>query len=768
MLLHYAFSRDLPLGRLYLASRSDCGLSLEKRQPKAIDLAFPVDEEDTEDVYKKQIQDLYKFNRKRVKDELVEKYSFDWKAERKSLPPHLSQISLQHSFIPRVGELVLWCPYFPDELDLIFNSETGFYQFYSFDQERFLGFPNWHGGVIAAAPSSIAVDGPLDFPDILSNPGKKSAYNASGFRVETFPDPNNDADKSLSKQYKYVPLRQIRPLSHWQTLLRGIPERKLDPSMKYALTGMTTVSLLEKFRFVGDWPNASIHCKGIYLGAELIVVGDAVRILPASTQSATSTPTPQPKQSRCTDVLVISSIRLNLHDITPEHTLPTSRQLSNHSSITILGRAYTLNPHRDYRIPIELDAALARANITLPPPLPLEDVKSAFPTVGAKHYGDWFPLHAPHQKYEISFDRVLGRLHEADAVRLWTGMSQQTKSSTGSIHPKASLSYDLDGVLAGRRYATQTDERIPAVPAGQIAWFWADTRVQALNLETFNGCEVGVYDLVRDRQTLRAWRGMLRVLDGTASVQEVKDTRLPQRKGRQKGARLVDGRVVYPGDSGDEDGEEGGGGSEEKRIMREKRKKERSFSLGGLGIGGSGSGVGGLGGSQMLMAGLAQDSDDEDEDESTEDEEEAKTTEMQGVESGGGSGVESDAQTPLREGLEGEQRQRHGQLARKNVLKNKMPTGAAAAAAPRSKMQIMASVEVGGSEDEDEDEDEEEEEGDYDFEAVKDLVEGHVPLARGGTEESEGGDYNPLLESFQKTTAMRRSSSGPREKRMRF
>ena len=740
--------------------------SLEKRQPKATDLAFPVDEEDTEDVYKKQIQDLYKFNRKRVKDEVIEKYSFDWKAERKSLPTHLSQISLQHSFIPRVGELVLWCPYFPNELDLIFNSETGFYQFYSFDQERFLGFPNWHGGVIAAAPSSIAVDGPLDFPDILSNPGKKSAYNTSGFRVETFPDPNNDADKSLSKQYKYVPLRQIRPLSHWQTLLRGIPERKLDRSMKYALTGMTTVSLLEKFRFVGDWPNASIHCKGIYLGAELIVVGDAVRVLPASTQSTTSTPTPQPKQNRCTDVLVISSIRLNLHDITPEHTLPTSRQLSNHSSITILGSGYTLNPHQDYRIPIELDTALARANLTLPPPLPLEDVKSAFPTVGAKHYGDWFPLHAPHQKYEISFDRVLGRLHEADAVRLWTGMSQQTNPSTGNTHPKPSLSYDLDGVLAGRRYATQTDERIPEVPAGQIAWFWADTRVQALNVETFNGFEVGVYDLVRDRQTMRAWRGMLRVLDGTASVQDVKDTRLPQRKGRQKGARLVDGRVVYPGDSGDEDGEEGGGGSEEKKMMREKRSKERGSSLGGFamgGVGGGGGGGGGLGSSQMLMAGLAQDNDDEEDDEESTEDEETGTIGMQGVESGVGSGADSGVQTPVSEGPKGEQRQRHGQLARKNVLKSKMSV---AAAAPRSKMQIMASVEVGGSEDEDgEDEDEGE---DYDYDAVKDLVEGHVPLARGGTEESEGGDYNPLLESFQKATAARRSSSGPREKRMRF
>jgi hypothetical protein len=722
-----------------------------------------MDEEGTEDIYKKQIQELYKFKHKKVKDELVEKYSFDWKAERKSLPPHLSQISLQHSFIPRVGELVLWCPYFPDELDLIFNPETGFYQFYSFDQERFLGFPNWLGGVIAAAPSSIAVDGPLDFSDILSNPGKKSAYNTSGFRVETFPDPNNDTDKSLSKQYKYVPLRQIRPLSHWQTLLRGIAKRKLDPSLKYALTGMTTVSLLEKFRFVGDWPNASIHCKGIYLGAELLVVGDAVRILPAppvATQSHLSTPTPNPKQNRCTEVLIISSIRLNLHDITPEHTLPTSRQLSTHSSITLLGRAYTLDPRRDYRIPTDLDTNFSLTHLTLPQPLPPEDVKSAFPTVGAKHYGDWFPLHAPHQKYEISFDRVLGRLHEADAVQLWTGMSQ-TKNADGSTAPRKppSLSYDLDGVLAGRQYAVLTDERIPEVPGGQVAWFWADTRVQALNVETLNGWEVGAYDLVRERGTLRAWRAMLRVLDGTASVADVKDTRLPQRKGRQKGARLVDGRVVYPGEEGDgEEDDDGGDGMRRERKKEKEKEKERRFSMGGVGMGG--------GSSQMLMAGLAQDDSD---DETSGEEAGTGSGTGKGTLTGDGSpsasmsGVDSGVEGPASEAREPH---RHGHLARKNVRKGKIP------GVPRSKMQIMASVEVGGSDDEEGDGDGGE---DYDYDAVQDIVEGRVPLARGGTEESEGGDYNPLVESLQSTVAVaaaavrrRSSSSGPREKRMRL
>src|SRR5207248_7368569 len=125
----------------------------------------------------------------------------------------------------------------------------------------------------------------------------------------------------------------------------------------------------------------------------------------------------------------------------------------------------------------------------------------------------------------------------------------------------------------------------PTVTAGETAWFWADTRVQGLNVETVNGYEVGRYDLVRDQETLREWRAMLRVLDGTASVQDMKDTRLPQKRGRQKGARLVDGRVVYP--RNEDEGEENQDGE-----MRP-RKKERSFSLEG-----TGAGIG-LGSSQM-------------------------------------------------------------------------------------------------------------------------------------------------------------------------
>ena len=629
---------------------------------------------------------------------------------------------------------MLWCLDCPENVALIFHPATHPYQFYSFQKEHFVGFPKWRGGVITATPSSSAVDGPPDFPDILLNPTKKTSVNKSGFRVETFPDPNNDIDKTSSKQYKYVSLRHIRPLSQWLTLLRGIPDRQVDPSVKYALTGMTNLSLLEKYRFVGDWPNASIHCKGIYLGADLIVVGDAVRIFPSfavPSASDSSTPTTRPKDQRCTDVLVVSSVRLNVLDVNPEHILPESALLGTSSSVTLVGQAYTLDPRRDYHLPVDLDTDLHVPDVDAPQPIPAEVVKSAFPTVGAAQFGDWFPLHPPNKRFEISFDRVLGRMYEADAVRMWTGMTQNKLQPLNALGLKArpSLSHDLDGVLAGRRYATMTDERIPETAKGKIAWFWADTRVEALSLQTFNGYEVGVYDEVRDSKTLQAWRATLKVIDGTANQQDVRDTNLPLRKGRPKGSRLVDGRLVQLDQMVFEMA------SAVKKTTEYGKEKERRFSM-GYGPGGGAQGSALRGTSQMVGVAL-EDSEDE-------------STDV-------GSGFDANNFPEDLDDSEGGRQQPKSQVARGKE--------------PMTKEQIMRSVEAGlddYDDDEDDFEEEDEDEDDPDVAVLQDLY-GPPPLARGGTEESETGDYNPLLDLFEaRGRSSAESGSRSRDKRMKL
>ncbi|ETI23912.1 hypothetical protein G647_05719 [Cladophialophora carrionii CBS 160.54] len=545
-----------------------------QRQVRTAGAPYAQDEEGTEDVYKLQLKTLeaHRESKKGIEDDIREPNSIDWRAEHSWPPPNpqdwfgvdllqqsLTAIEHQHSFVPRVGELVLFCPTFLDQHYLMLDERTQEYKFYSFKQKCFHGFPTWRAGVIAAIPSATAADGPVDFTDIQDIPKKSNSLNTGGFRVETFPDPNNEQDKTASKQYKYLPLRNIRPLSHWHLLLRGIPRTKWHPSIEHALTCMTSISLLEKFYFKGDWekdktgtkkPQASIRCKGVYIGAELITIGDTVRILPET------------KEVACTDVLVVESIRLHLRDITPDHFLPDSPLLSTQSYITLVGKAYTTDRNRYFQKNPHAQAPAPAIKISP------EEVKTTFRPVGSPLYGPWYALHAPQNRYEISHDQILGRLYEGAAVQLWTGLLQR-KPTNGEKYIKPVLDYDLQGIQEGRVYATHADERLNESHEEPLVWFWADTRAEALDLQSINGVEVGRYDKVRDKDTLELWKTHLRILNGQQiSIDNISksftnfdslDSILGLKKrGRKAGARVINNKVYYPGDAGYDDPDQEG------------------------------------------------------------------------------------------------------------------------------------------------------------------------------------------------------------------
>ena len=519
-----------------------------RRDVKQSGAPYAKDEEGTEDVYKlfaKRLQNAQNSARS-MDDDIREANSLDWRAEHEHgdygsdiLPTHITQIEQQHSFVPRVGELVLWCPNFLDKNHLMLDKATSEYKFYSFHDKRFHGHPEWRAGVITAVPSTNATNGSVDFPDILDTPEKKTALNTAGFRVETLPDPNDPLNKAMSKQYRFVPLRSMRPLSQWQSVLRGVPEKRLHPSIKNAFTVMTSVSLVEKYKAVGHWPAATVFCKGLFLGSELIVVGDTVRLV--SEESS----------KKCTDVLHVNTIRLNLEDMRPEHVEPQSRYLCSKSSITLVGAAYTLEKNRHFEVPsnqmIDDDLELH----IVPTPVSRDTVKVMFRPVGSAEYGPWYRLH-PHGKgYEVSYDQVLGRLYEAEAVRLWAGQRQE-KVRNGEVTKPPPLDFDAAGILSARHYATQVDERLPEPQGNEISWFWADTRAQALDVATFNGLEVGKYHDVRDKATIESWNYAVKVLNGhqvtvsdTLNYTSVFPTGA---RGRKPGSKLVNGKVVYPGD----------------------------------------------------------------------------------------------------------------------------------------------------------------------------------------------------------------------------
>ena len=255
--------------------------------------------------------------------------------------------------------------------------------------------------------------------------------------------------------------------------------------------------------------------------------------------------------------MIVDSIRLNLEGIREEHVEPTSPFLSSKSSITLVGRAYSLNS-RNYwdgeRLP---GVGRNQAAYAQPQQMRLEEVKTLFRPVGSAEYGDWFAMEGPGLKSEVSYEQVLGRLYEADAVRLWTSQLQnKPREGATSREHIASMDFDVGAIVSARRYATATDSRMPRPQDDQIQWYWADTRAEALAIETFNGYDVGRYHDLRDKSTLIQWREQLAILNGKPVTSDtLRLTTMPtlsqlgfNPRGRKPGSKLIDGHVRYPGD----------------------------------------------------------------------------------------------------------------------------------------------------------------------------------------------------------------------------
>lgn len=667
------------------SSRSDSpasrrgGISARpQRQIRAAGAPYAVDENGNEDVYKELIKRLYnaRDSKKGIEDDILEPNHIDWRATHEHggygsavVENHLTSMALQHSFIPRIGELVLWIPNFLHQHSLMIDQSSE-YKFYSFDHKCFHGHPEWRAGVIAEVPSARAQNGPVDFTGIQSLPAKKTSFNTSGFRVETFPDPNDEVDKSASKQYRHVPLTSIRPLSHWPFLLRGIPRERWHASIKNALTCMTSVSLLEKFWFSGQWPHGHVRCKGIFIGPELIVVGDAVRIRPSSAGATLG---------RVTDVMVVEQIRLNLLNIIPDFTSSESEHLASSYTITLKGRGYTTDPDRS----TQMQAADPSHPQQPPRPLqvPLHEVKTVFRAVGAAAYGNWYYLHDPTKRYEISHDMVLGRLYEAGAVQLWTGQLQTQEALDARLVP--SLGYDVEGVEAGRRFATQNDERLEEAPDNEVRWYIGDHRADALDLEFFNGQTIGRYELIRDKATQEQWRNHLKVLNGHPVTPDLfkytsfSEFTIPGVRGRKPGSKVVDGRVIQPGQPGYDDAVAA------EQAAPHGTPKSKQYS-------------------QMAGAALVSTDEEEEDDD-------------------GDDGDESEDGTERFYSAEAE--------AKDNVEVSRVLLAKSKPKAAPTKSQIM-----GGMQDMDLQDD---------FSSGEDWLTEPVPYARGGTEESLGGDYQP-------------------------
>jgi hypothetical protein len=294
----------------------------QKGRPKTISAGLDtsaVDLDGNPDVYRNLIN---KLRRHGCIDEVIqEPLSPDWRADQESLPELLAGLKTREQWVPRKGDIIMYIRDLPKGVELVRHEVTDQIQLYDEEKGEF-EIPEWRAGLVTEiAKGSTFAD--LVDEDVVMNASR------SGVRVEPIPNPNNP-DKSMSKQHKYVSLRQTCPFVYWQELLKYVPDEEWHPSIKNALTLSTTMSHMGTYRFRGTWPKAHIYCHGMYLGSEFLAVGDTIRLLPKLEQDV------------CTDVMVIKSIRLKFSSLGKASNNDYDEGRPYNSELWVYGSAYTM------------------------------------------------------------------------------------------------------------------------------------------------------------------------------------------------------------------------------------------------------------------------------------------------------------------------------------------------------------------------------------------------------------------------------------------
>lgn len=423
---------------------------------------------------------------------ISEKMSMDWRAERQCLEKSLENTRKLPQWVPRAGELVLIVRDINPSQHIQYMPDQQEFRIYDDKMTKISEFPAWEAGVVTQCGLEIHGVHELTY----ENPDKSTALNYSGFRVELLPDVNSD-DKRLSNRYKYLSLRQIRPFVLWGEFLNNIPQSSWHETIKHAFTAMATLSLLEKYHFSGTWPEAKVRCKGLYLGSELLLVGDFIRLLPHPRRGP---------NSKVTEIMHITNIQYHMYNLDRASDNDYDDGHPYNSKVWVYGKIYTVASSEEQSQP--------SANSHLPP--------------GIARYAEWYPEDGVDKR--IQFGRILGRCYEEEAIVQW--FPPQSSDDSDRL---TDLNRGARGVRDSRMYARGRDRRI----TDGKSWFWGDTRVESLDLRTVNGQEVGRYDSERDPAT---WRQQIKVMEGMAKDKEritPKDANLARRLRAYKGNSML-------------------------------------------------------------------------------------------------------------------------------------------------------------------------------------------------------------------------------------
>lgn len=444
-----------------------------------------VDEDGSPDVFRALLGEL-KTTDGVLDRKIAETMSPDWRVGNDLLKELLDDWSRQYRFVPRVGELVLFVRDLQSEETLAWDSTSHTWRKTANGVDYLLDRPKWEAGVVTQMPLQH-----IDENDLAAAPTSKSNVVNSGFRIEPLSKPGSD-DKSYSRQHRYLPLHGIRPMSYWQDCVRDLHETHWHLTIKYALAVTNTFCVLGRDRFKGVKDEATVFCRAAYIGSELVIPGDTVRLLPNPDEQ---------KMDEVTDILVVTAIKLRLVNIDEAGHDDWDQGRPYTICLHISGKAFTLDRKRSFdgvgKLPIPPDSKL------LPP--------------GLQGYGQWYHITDPKQtkaRLEVPYTRILSRVAESAAYKSWF---QPPDSAAIQPFRKPSKTADLkrgaSGLWQAREYSYHNDPRIDKT-AGKT-WYWADTRTEALDLHEVNNRFVGPKDSSRSSEQMKAWRKALAALDGS-------------------------------------------------------------------------------------------------------------------------------------------------------------------------------------------------------------------------------------------------------------
>ena len=473
---------------------------------------------------------------------IQERMSPEWRMGTSMSKALLNEWRQLPRYVPRPGELVLFVRDLKDDEGIAWDKNVQAFRRVQQSSGTWLAQPRWEAGVVTQIPEE-----PVLHQDLTTNEGKQQVVTDSGFRVEPLSEPGN-SQKPYSKQHKYVSLHAIRPFYLWQECLNGVAENDRHATIKHALTVASSFCIIGKYSIKGVWPNATVFSRGVYIGSELIMVGDTVRLLPRKNE--------QPADN-ITDVMVVTAIRLrfvNL-DMEDDDESPIPSGLPYQTCLHLSGKVYTLDRTRSFdgvgKVPIDPDSGILSTSLS--------------------SYGQWYHYMDPKKpsgRIELPYTRILGRCLEDTASKAWFEAQSDlpppapfqavnTKPIIVKDDDNTELTRGLQAVLDARNYSLQHDKRIKSQEGK--TWFWADTRVEQLDLDVVNNRSVGIKDKERTKGQMAKWRASLKAIDGRkGGLEEYHAAQRERAKQEQAKRQSAYGMVAASAQLGTESPTEGG------------------------------------------------------------------------------------------------------------------------------------------------------------------------------------------------------------------